>query len=664
MTGRWVLQDEAPRQERRGRWQLQEVDRGTAFLRGLGDSVSLSFGDEIMGLGAGASAMLEGRDGRQAYERQVARSRANLQEAEERHPWSTGAGELTGYLVPGFGAGKLAKAGMGVGGRLAVATGTGAAIGGASGFGSGETMDERLQGAAMGGALGGAFGGGSQAVLGEALPAVVRQGQRWISGATGLPMSSGRASRVQMARDDLMATARQNPSLNVRNEQDVVALMNQAAALDPSLTVAEVMGQAGQGRLAALARAPGQTGQMVEDFFTARAANQGDDVSAALLGRSPAPGDTLEQQLQQQWRTMGPQLYEPVLNQPLGPQAEAAARALQQSDLFRHRAVATAWERAGAMIADDIALGRIAPNATNSLAHRLHYTKVAMDDMIADPTKLEPGIRNMSNASISAAREQLLGRVERIIPGYNAARAQMADIGQARRAIEQGRQAFTRQSFATPEALTRHVGSLSPAERPYFIAGVEDALANMIRGAGKDGRRNVAATMLSDQTQARLRAVFGQEADAMIERLRQIGRKFDFGQRVRPSTGSITSNIITQLSPGIAGAGLGAANTQDDPIMGAITGGALGFGAGALGRQALRNTLLRRMEQAAQRQRDMLGPMYLMPAGQFQQGQRGLLSTAARYDRRQRYRTRLDRTRGAYIAGTAGMGVYDAGEDR
>ena len=79
----------------------------------------------------------------------------------------------------------------------------------------------------------------------------------------------------------------------------------------------------------------------------------------------------------------------------------------------------------------------------------------------------------------------------------------------------------------------------------------------------------------------------------------------EFGQRVRPSQGSITSNVLMQLSPGIAGAGLGAANAQDDPIMGALTGGALGFGMTAVGRQAFRRAVLddaRRWLEAARQE--------------------------------------------------------------
>lgn len=657
----------AQRPRRRG-WrdadEQGDLNQITAFGRGLGDSVSLSFGDEIMGGVAGLNALSQGRDFRSAYDEQVERSRQNLEDAEAAHPWSTGAGQLLGYFAPGLGLGKIARTGVGLAGRLGVSAGAGAGLGAAYGAGSGETMEERLHGAAIGGGLGAAFGAGGQAVFGELAPMAGRGLQRWWRNVTGLPATASRGSRAQVVRDDLMTTARSNPNLAIQSEDDLVRLMNNEAARDPSRTVAEVMGQSGQGRLAYLARAPGQTGQRVEDFFNARAGGQSAEVEAVLLGRAPATGDALEQQLQQQWRTLGPQLYAPVLDQPLAPQAMAAAQQLQRSPLFQHRAVQAAWERAGAMIADDVALGRVATGAQNSLAHRLHYTKVALDDMIADPTKLEPGIRNMSNASISAAREQLLNGIERIIPGYSAARSQMADIGMARRLVQEGKQAFTRQRFATPEALARRVQSLSAAERPYFLAGVEEDLALQIMRAGRDGHRNIAGALLNDANQARWRAIFGQEADDMIARLREISGKFEFGQRVRPTQGSITSNVLLNTISTGTGAGAGALNNRDDPIMGALQGGALGFGIGAAARMASRNALRQYIERGAQRQRDMLGQFYMTPVGQFDRSRRGLLSTVSRLDRRRAYRTRLERTKGAYSAGAGGMGVYNAQEDR
>lgn len=668
---RWQLDGETRPREREGRWQLDRVGQVDAFARGLGDSLSLSWGDELMGVGAGIGAVLTGGEFQPAMDRQVERSRANLAEARRDRPLSTGAGELTGYIVPGFGAAKVVRAGAGVGGRLLRAGATGAGFGGVSGAGAGETAEERLMGGGLGAAYGAGFGVGFQGVLGEAFPSAWELGGRWFSGATGAPTQGGRMGIAQTAREDLIATARNNPEITraanayveanpgATFENGIAHVLQQASRRDPTLTTAEAFGMAGQGRLAAMARAPGQTGQAVEDFFTARARNQPDEVTAAVLGRAPASGDALEQQLREAWRTQGPALYNPILNAPLNAQRAHMAELLPQTALFQHRAVQAAWQRAGAMIADDIALGRLAPDAARRVTQRLHYTKVALDDMLADPTKLEPGIRNMNNASIQAARDQLLRRIERIIPGYREARGQMADIGAARRAVEAGRQAFTRQRFQSEEALARHIAAMSPGERPFFIAGAEDYLTNAIQVAGRDGKRNIASVLLNDRTQARMRAIYGDEAVGMISRLREISAKFDFGQRVRPTQGSITSNILMQAIPGVGGAGLGAANAQDDPIMGALAGGAIGFGLQAAARRAASSSLVRNMNRAGERQRDLLGRLYLTPVGDYPRMQTGLLSRATREARRRESRLRLRRTQGAAVAGTGGMGAYD-----
>lgn len=671
MPRRWDAQGNPIREGEDGR-----ISTGTAFLRGLGDSASLSFGDELMGIGAAVRHGARGANPVDAYNAQVARSRANLAEAREDRPGSALAGEIAGYLVPGAGVGKVVTRGATGLGRVGRAAGVGAGFGGAYGVGSGETQEERVRGGIEGAAFGAAFGGGAHGVLGEGLPAAWRAGRRWFSGATGYPTVPGRMGSAEMAREDLIQTARNNPEVvraanqfaeanpGATFEDGLLHVMQSAAARDGTLTTAEALGTAGQGRLAGIARAPGQTGQRVEDFYTSRARNQADEVTETLLGRAPASGDALEQNLREAWRTQGPLLYNPILDAPLDPRRARMAELLPRTDLFNHRAVRAAWESAEAMIADDIALGRISAGASRSVTQRLHYAKVALDNMLEDPTKLPPGIRNMNNASIAAARDQLLRRIERIIPGYAHARTQMADIGSARRAIDAGREAFTRQRFSSDEALRRFVQALPKTERPFFLAGVEDYLTNTIQTAGRDGRRNVANTLLNDRTQARLRAIYGQEAEAMITRLREISGKFDFGNRVRPSQGSITSNIMIQNLAGAGiGAGTGMANAQDDPIMGALTGGVLGFGLTAAGRRVGSNVIRNRIERAAERQRDLLGRMYLTPVSEYERVTGGIVSRAQREARRRASRTRLQRTRGAYYAGIGGAGIHDARED-
>lgn len=668
-------------------WAADQVARRNdalgAGVAGLREGLSFSWADELGGVQAGLGAMMRGQQYGPAFQQERDRMRQNLETHQTERPFSTGAGQLTGALLTGFAPGGMVARGMGPAGRLLTAGGTGAAAAGTYAAGAAPTdaptlagdIQQRLPAAGEGAALGALLGGGFQGAFEVASP-LIRAGRRWFSGATGHPTVPGRMGVAETARQDMLATARSNPVLMQRARQymeqnpgatledALIAEMRQTAAADPTLTTAEVFGQSGQGRLASIARAPGETGQRVEDFFTARARNQPDELEAVLAGRAPATGDALEQQVREQWRTRGPELYEPLLGARPEPRHLQAFQALLSSDLFKHRAIQSAWRRADDMIRDDIALGRIAPGAVNSIRHQLHYAKVALDEMIEDPTRLEPGLRNMNNASIAAARDQLLRRMESVIPGYNAARSQMADIGAARRAIEAGRQAFTRQRFASDAALQRYVQSLSPGERPYFLAGAEEAMGNMMATAGRDGRRNVANTFLNDRFRARLRAILGDEAGPVLERVRQIGEKFEFGSRVRPSQGSITSNVLLQNFAGAGiGAGTGMANAQDDPIMGALTGGVLGFGLTAAARRAGSNFARNTIERGAQRQRDVLGRVYLTPVGEFETMSGGLIRRAQREAKRRAARDRLLRTRGAVYAGVGSAGIVDPRED-
>ena len=61
--------------------RIAGVDAGTAFGRGAGDALSFGWGDELMGVGAGVGAAVQGQDYQRAYDQQVAQSRGNLAQA-------------------------------------------------------------------------------------------------------------------------------------------------------------------------------------------------------------------------------------------------------------------------------------------------------------------------------------------------------------------------------------------------------------------------------------------------------------------------------------------------------------------------------------------------------------------------------------------------------
>lgn len=689
MGWRPVSGDQPQQEEQRRGWRPVRVDPVTALGRNLADEFTFTWGDDIAGAVAGAAGAIRRGEWspltgvapaiqsggfQRDFERQQQQSQANVRQAQEDQPLASGIGQLGGALastlIPGAAIGRVQR-GMSLAGRLGTAGATGVGFGALSGAGSGNTVEERAQGALEGGAWGGLFGLGSHAVLGEIAPAVWRAGRR----ALNLPASSGRLGFAEQALDDVREVTRSNPNLsrdwrqamaNAANDTDRATIermgplgyaVSRAAQTDPSRTVAEVLGRGGQDRLAYLGRASGETGQRIEDLMLARGRNQAPELENAFLGRAQGTAAEMEETLRQTWRRRGRELYNPLLGTPPDRQALRAFVNLRRSPVFEHRAVQEAWRQADGLIQDDIANGLIPANATQNLRYRLHYAKVALDEMIQDPTRITPGLRNMSNASMIEARNNLVAQMENVIPGYAVVRDEMASIASAQRALQAGQNAFNRARFRRSEDLQRYVSSLSPEDRVMFMVGQEEAISQRIMSGGRDGRRNVANSLLDDTFQERLRIIHGPDADRMIETARNVGQRFEFGQRVRPSTGSITSNVLLQTGAGAAG---GAALNENDPLAGAVQGAAVGFATGRLAPWAYQRAL----GPAAERSRNLLGRFYLTPVGEFSGARGGLLSRAQREASRREYRRRLAQTRAALYAGAGSAGFYSPEDEQ
>lgn len=163
----------------------QRMGQLAAFGSGAADAFSFGFGDEIQGA-------LFGEQARDAARRRQENARAD-------RPGSFFAGQLGGSLAGGFGAGALARGGLGAMRLAAAARGIGplgriaigAGVGGVGGslYGAGDAPDDmRMQGAANMFIPGAAFGAGGQA-LGEVGGRVI--------GAIGRSMSpEARAGRM------------------------------------------------------------------------------------------------------------------------------------------------------------------------------------------------------------------------------------------------------------------------------------------------------------------------------------------------------------------------------------------------------------------------------------------------------------------------------------
>ncbi len=132
-------------------------------LRGAAQSATLNFADEIA---AGAESLFTDK----TYDQALAESRANFKDAEAANPNTYLAGQLggglTSALIPGLGAGNVAKAG-GIGAKMLAAGKLGAILGGASELGASEdkSIMDVVEGAGIG-AVAGGLGEGVMAGLG------------------------------------------------------------------------------------------------------------------------------------------------------------------------------------------------------------------------------------------------------------------------------------------------------------------------------------------------------------------------------------------------------------------------------------------------------------------------------------------------------------------
>jgi hypothetical protein len=608
----------------------RRMDPLAAAGSALADTVSFGFGDELAGAGAGALNVLRGRDYLSAYRAQADRSRANLARAWEDQPLATGAGMLAGAVVPAVAAGRLVRTGASLGTRLATAGASGAVGGGIAGAGAANgDLEERLRGAGFGAAAGAVLGGGLAAV-GEAVPLGTRL------------LPSSRQTRSQSISDEVLSDIMRRASdmdASVRTPTDAAAMIRRNAAGAPDMTVAEALGAGGIQRTTSLTRRSNRAAQIADETLRPRMAATRRRFEDTVLTPGIPSGDEMIESLRQQWRTTGTQALEPVFQQP--PRVDRLAQSQVWSRLQQHPAVAEALKRADDLMRGEIALGNVAPDQAQNIARRLHYAKMALDDMIVDPTTAPRGWGATVNRSMVTAAEQLRGVIDDVAPGYQQTLGSLADIATAQRAVQLGRDVFNRNAARTPEEYARLVGALPRNATQAFDAGINDAIMDLIRSASRDGGGNIANRLLQDARFDRLAVALGRERAEDIRRFAQQElRMWEAANRMRPNVNSPTGSVAADMAED-------AARAPPRPTMSGIAD------------SVWRNLYEAAAGPRAQRRMEELAQVYFSPAmgagvtGAAERSLRaqGLLAAA------RRGRSRLERTRNAY---TLGIGIGPA----
>lgn len=602
-----------------------------AFGSAFGDTASFGFGDEIKGGLAGLGAMASGGDFKKTYDTSTALSRETLKDAWDNHAGAALAGTFAGAFVPGMPAGALVRAGAGVGGRLARAAIAGGAAGGLSGIGAGTDLESRVQGGVVGGVAGSALGAGVQKVGEKLGNAAIRLGK-----ANRSATDAGPTGRVL---DDMVLQAQRSGV--AQDLEGLSTVFDDAARIDPTMTRAEAIGQAGVKRVIGLTRQPGETADLAARQLGGRNADTFDDLTQRiddnLTPHGPEGPMTVRSangELDALFQQTSMHGYEPALRNALPSNVAAGMRSITDR-------APRLYQQAEA-VARDIARAEGVDALSPTDPRYWHYLKVGADEVLHTMTRqggLGPSLRRQWTHNVRALRDQLDQ-----VPGYRDARIQWGSLSEAREALEQGFQ-FDRMLPAQMDDLAR---GLSPFQERYLQAGITERLRDVLARKDNDGLANIAKAMTGRRTQELLARAFRGRENELQDFLTLARAKRD-----------MHSNASRMMAANNSVTGIVGAEALD---MAALTNP--------------KNTLMQGLWNATagrvgERYRDNLGAAYLAPVGEAGRTGMGLMSSRAAREARmlaavrrgRRTRSDLRRTREAYQTGIGFAGVYDPTED-
>ena len=462
--------------------------------RAAGQGLTFGFGEEAEAL---ARSMLPGR----TYGEEVSKVRGEMQQYQQAYPKTAIASEIAGAAIPAvltWGASAPAS-GAGITARVASTVGRSAALQGAlSGAGAAEGGPlARLAGGTVGATTGGVIGKVGDAGAGK----VGRALERVRLGGPPRP-DAGIAAATRMAERAGIT--------------DLPTAIRQAAETAPAETrIMDVLGTPGRRLASGVRLAGGRPGQAVEATMEQRLAEAPSRLLRGLetTGRSAenltATVDDIIAQRQAQAKPLYDQLKAapPVMSQELENMI-ARRPSLQQA---QRDAVKLAAEDGVQLPTIDTPAGPM-PLRTPEM---LHYMKLALDDMIDIGKKPgEGGLGKTTLGKIAKTKNEFLEIVDSQVPVFKQAREAWAGPTALKAAVEDGAQAA--KSKVNVDALAKEVQDLSPSEQEFYRRGYLQTIRDRIDDMGLKPQE-----IRSAGFEKRMQAVFGDEADAIVNALRQ-----------------------------------------------------------------------------------------------------------------------------------------------
>jgi hypothetical protein len=500
-------------------------------LEGLGQhavqGATLGFGEEAeaamsafnpAALGNALAAKIKGEPGSNPianYQQKRDQLRERLKAYSSEHPIAAGAAEFAGGMVPA-----LAIPGGGLAGTVRGAAVAGAGFGAASGLGHGEgDMGKQLKGAGIGAAAGGATAGALSALAtplenvgGAMLTRLNMRPEKSKFGIEGTEDIARRFVRKQFERDGIETASQVTPGVGPEVVADKGGTMvkRTIGGLQslPSRAANKISKQLEE-------RTKGQFTRVTDDLGTIMNVppEDADRIAADLVTSKYQRSKPLYDKAY----TDGKMVDDPEINRMLGrPEFRQAWLEARKTANLEDKPLPKIFKRFRTTDAKGNVKIEWRQVAKPDL-RTLDYIKRELDGTIKVGKKAlgQGGMKSTHAKALEGQRNQLVSRLDALVPSYRAARDDFATASSAEDALENGLNIFRQQQRLT----TDDVQAMSNADREMYLVGafraVRDRLAKM------NDKADITKVLNNPDVREQLETVARQpgEFDAIMEML-------------------------------------------------------------------------------------------------------------------------------------------------
>jgi hypothetical protein len=571
---------------------------------------SIPFVSELgAGMNAGVDAIGDAVAGRHGpndgfgadWTQERAKQQGQADEFSGAHPIATslikgagGAAQVAGAVLSGGATleptvANAVRAGLGGTVKRLAATGArnataGAAIAGVNAAAAPGTASERST-AAWRAAGAGAVTGAVLPVAGKALIGGAQGAIRLSSGAIdGLnALVKGLAGETPTPPPPAVLAQGQDAALQWFLKQGVTPAKLDAAvraANGAPITAAEAAGPGFIGHASGLARRSTPTGELAADAMGMRAADRGNRIMGHLqnlTGYSPGEAQQSVDAVVQAGREAADPMFAAIRAQPAGvfhPELDAIlgtpAGKQATAGAVRDLQNARINPMAHGFVVDPASgeIPNLIPGPNGLTAHALDLTRQNLGDMVERDAfgKIKPDSESRGNFNINGVKRDLTNLLAGngtpaapgLIPGYRDALDVSGDYLSVKAAYDraQGRLFGTSGPANDPRAFDAWFQRLTPGEQ----AGAQASGVNDIYSQLQNGKLRPTA-MAAPNVQAKLRTMFPDRADDLIDHMTQEAKMSAASARMTPNLNSTTGDVIGSQENG-PGAGLAITAAQ------------------------------------------------------------------------------------------------------